>query len=93
MKTMRLPHTAQQKRIFNVLLFLFFIIIGLVLSANAAAVQETRKLVEKQEDACPPHAWVWRDMKNSRGEKVGEHIVCTRCGPASLNRGGQDERD
>lgn len=36
---------------------------------------------------CPPHIWFWQEVLDQNGAKVGERIVCKRCGPLSKSLG------
>lgn len=48
--------------------------------------------VEIKVKECPPHAWFWQEVVDQNGARVGERIVCKRCGPLSNSlNGGNNE--
>lgn len=74
-------------------LLILLVIVGVVIlvsnNAEKSIKEHDNKITVKVKE-CPPHAWFWQEVVDQDGNRVGERIVCKRCGPLSNSLGVTD---
>lgn len=74
-------------------LLIFILVIFIVFNVTKQSrkdVEHDNKITVKVKE-CPPHAWFWQEVVDQNGNRVGERIVCKRCGPLSKSLGETHE--
>ena len=64
----------------ELIILVCFLIFALYI-ANRFEQEARKKAVSAFTNKCPPHQWEWQDLNDLHGNKVGERIVCKKCGP------------
>jgi len=74
---------------FLIVLLIIFVLFNVTKQFHQDKKHDDKIAVRIKE--CPPHIWFWQEVVDQNGNKVGERIVCKRCGPLSKSLGETNE--